>query len=187
MHYIIDYLTNPSVADPDDGPFLEIHEEDVDIAGADAWQTGEKFAGPIEEPIAIEATPHHGFEGPPHDFFDGTISFVSARLLEELRDYWRACRPAGWLFPGGRAERHITRITAHRSFHAAKVKAGITKAGGLHSLRHAFATHMLEAGTDLHTIQRLLGHGSIKTTLRYFHLSERRLMTTISPLDQLDG
>jgi integrase/recombinase XerD len=114
------------------------------------------------------------------------LALLSARLLEELRDYWRACRPAGWLFPGGRAERHITRTTAHRGFHAAKAKAGITKAGGLPSLRHAFATHMLEAGTDLHTIQRLLGHGSIKTTLRYFHLSERRLMTTISPLDQLD-
>jgi integrase/recombinase XerD len=114
------------------------------------------------------------------------LALLSARLLEELRDYWRACRPEGWLFPGGRAEGHITRTTAHRSFHAAKAVAGITKAGGLHSLRHAFATHMLEAGTDPHTIQRLLGHGSIKTTLLYFHLSERRLMTTISPLDQLD-
>jgi site-specific recombinase XerD len=114
------------------------------------------------------------------------LALLSARLLEELRDYWRACRPEGWLFPGGRADGHITRTTAHRSFHAAKAVAGITKAGGLHSLRHAFATHMLEAGTDPHTIQRLLGHGSIKTTLLYFHLSERRLMTTISPLDQLD-
>jgi integrase/recombinase XerD len=115
------------------------------------------------------------------------LALLSARLLEELRDYWRACRPEGRLFPGDRAERPITRTTAHRSFHAAKAVAGITKTGGLHSLRHAFATHMLEAGTDPHTIQRLLGHGSIKTTLRYFHLSERRLMTTISPLDQLDS
>ncbi len=114
------------------------------------------------------------------------LALLSPRLLEELRAYWRACRPLGWLFPGSRAEHHIARLTAHRSFHLAKAKAGITKAGGLHSLRHAFATHMLEAGTDLHTIQRLLGHGSIKTTLRYCHLSERRLMTTTSPLDQLD-
>ena len=88
---------------------------------------------------------------------------------------------------GPSPERPITRTTAHRSFHAAKAGAGITKAGGLHSLRHAFATHMLEAGTDPHTIQRLLGHGSLKTTLGYFHLSEPRLMTTTSPLDRLDG
>src|SRR3954454_19498153 len=115
------------------------------------------------------------------------LALLSARLLGELRDYWRACRPEGWLFPGERAERPITRTTAHRSFHAAKARAGITKAGGLHSLRHAFAAHMLEAGTDPHTIQRLLGHGSIKTTLGYFHLSEPRLMTTTSPLDRLDG
>ena len=114
------------------------------------------------------------------------LALLSARLLEELRDYWRACRPEGWLFPGVPAERPITRMTAHRGFHAAKAGAGITKAGGLHSLRHAFATHMLEAGTDPHTIQRLLGHGSIKTTLRYFHLSEPRLMAAISPLDRLD-
>jgi site-specific recombinase XerD len=115
------------------------------------------------------------------------LALLSARLLEELRDYWRAYHPESWLFPGSPPEQPITRITAHRRFHLAKSKAGITKAGGLHSLRHAFATHMLEAGTDLHTIQRLLGHGSIKTMLRYCHLSERRLMTTISPLDQLDG
>jgi integrase/recombinase XerD len=115
------------------------------------------------------------------------LALLSARLLGELRDYRRACRPEGWLFPGERAERPITRTTAHRSFHAAKARAGITKAGGLHSLRHAFATHMLEAGTDPHTIQRLLGHGSIKTTLGYFHLSEPRLMATTSPLDRLDG
>lgn len=113
---------------------------------------------------------------------------LSPRLLEELRGYWRAAepRPEDWLFPGGTAGRPITRITAHRAFHTAKAAAGIGKGGGLHSLRHAFATHLLEAGTDLHTIQRLLGHGSIRTTLRYFHLSERRLMTTLSPLDLLD-
>src|SRR3954469_14350960 len=115
------------------------------------------------------------------------LALLSARLLGERRDYWRACRPEGWLFPGERAERPITRTTAHRSFHAAKAGAGIAKAGGLHSPRHAFPTLTLEAGTDPHTIQRLLGHGSIKTTLGYFPLSEPRLMTTISPLDRLDG
>lgn len=86
MYYVIDYLTNPSVPDPDDGPFLEIHEEDVEVPGADAWQTGAKFQETVATPIPIEATPHHGYKGPPHDFFDGAIAFVSPRLLAVLQD-----------------------------------------------------------------------------------------------------
>ena len=65
----------------------------------------------------------------------------------------------------------------------AKLRAGIQKHGGIHALRHAFATHLLEAGTDLHTVQRLLGHRHISTTLRYFHLSHGRLVGPCSPLD----
>ena len=86
MYYVIDYLTNPSAADPDEGPFLEIHEEDIDIEGAQAWQTGSKFEETIATPISIEATQHDGFQGPPHDFFDGAISFMSPRLLKVLQD-----------------------------------------------------------------------------------------------------
>ena len=112
-------------------------------------------------------------------------ALLPPKLLPVLEDYWRHRRPKLWLFPSPVEGRPITRQTAHRIFHAAKAEAGIDKAGGIHSLRHAFATHMLEAGTDLHVIQRLLGHGSIRTTLRYFHLSERRLMTTTSPLDTI--
>jgi site-specific recombinase XerD len=77
-------------------------------------------------------------------------------------------------------------MTAWRIFQRAKAKAGITKPCGIHALRHAFATHLLEAGSDPHTIQRLLGHTSIRTTLHYFHLSRRHLLDTTSPLDQLD-
>jgi site-specific recombinase XerD len=76
---------------------------------------------------------------------------------------------------------------ACRIFLQTKEQAGLTKGGNIHGLRHAFATHMLEAGTDLHTIQRLLGHYSIRSTLHYIHLTERRLMTTRSPLDTMDG
>ena len=65
----------------------------------------------------------------------------------------------------------------------AKLRTGIQKQGGIHALRHAFATHLLEAGTDLHTVQRLLGHRQISTTMRYFHLSQGRLVGTCSPLD----
>ncbi len=113
-------------------------------------------------------------------------TLLSPKLLPVLEDYWRRYHPKDWLFPSPRRGRPLSRVSAYLIFQTAKTKAGIDKTGGIHSLRHAFATHMLEAGTDLHTIQRLLGHGSIRTTLRYFHLTERRLMTTRSPLDLMD-
>ena len=69
----------------------------------------------------------------------------------------------------------------------AKLRTGITKRGGIHSLRHAYATHMIESGVDVPTIQRLLGHRSVSTTMRYFHLSQARLATIRSPLDLLDA
>ena len=112
---------------------------------------------------------------------------LSPRLLVELRRYWIAHRPTLWLFPGARdAERSLPAHTAQRIFYAVKDRAGITKAGGIHALRHAFATHLLEAGEDVHTIQRLLGHGSLSTTARYFHLAQKHLSGTASPLDLLD-
>jgi site-specific recombinase XerD len=76
--------------------------------------------------------------------------------------------------------------TAQKFYYAAKGRAGITKRGGIHLLRHAFATHLLEAGTDLPTIQRLLGHGDIRTTMRYLHLARRTVLQTTSPLDWLE-
>ena len=76
--------------------------------------------------------------------------------------------------------------TAQKFYYAAKGKAGITKRGGIHALRHAFATHLLEAGNDLHTIQRLLGHGHLGTTMRYFHLARHTVLATPSPLEWLD-
>ena len=71
-------------------------------------------------------------------------------------------------------------------FYAAKARAGITKDCGIHGLRHAFATHLLEAGVDVHTIQRLMGHGHIGSTLRYFHLQQTHLTATASPLELLE-
>jgi site-specific recombinase XerD len=112
-------------------------------------------------------------------------TLLSPRLLEELRSYWRLYRPAVWLFPS-RTGRPLDASAAQKIYYTAKLRARITKRGGIHALRHAFATHLLEAGTDLHAIQRLLGHGHIGSTMRYFHLAHPTLMAHRSPLDLLD-
>jgi len=113
-------------------------------------------------------------------------TLLSARLLEILRAYWRLSHPTGWLFPGKGDERPMDPSTVQRFYGAAKARAGITKPGGIHGLRHAFATHLLETGVDIHTIQRLLGHGHISTTMRYFHLAQPILTAHRSPFDLLD-
>jgi site-specific recombinase XerD len=114
-------------------------------------------------------------------------TMLSPRLLTELRRYWRVNRPQHWLFPGARmAAEPILVKTAQRIFRAAKDRAGITKECGIHGLRHAFATHLLEAGVNVHRIQRLLGHGSLSTTARYFHLAQPHLADAASPLDLLE-
>lgn len=113
-------------------------------------------------------------------------SLLSPRLLEQLRRYWQQYRPGVWLYParGGQGPMDIS--TAQRAYLAAKQRAGISKRGGIHGLRHAFATHLLEAGADLHTIQKLLGHGHIKSTMLYLHLAHDRLKVQPSPLDLLE-
>jgi site-specific recombinase XerD len=114
-------------------------------------------------------------------------TLLSPRLLAELRSYWRAYRPALWLFPGKGGASAVCGSTVQRVYNAAKARAGIAKEGGIHALRHAFATHLLEAGVDIHTIQRLMGHGHISSTLRYFHLARKHLAGTTSPLELLEG
>ena len=112
-------------------------------------------------------------------------TLLSKRLLSELRRYWQAYRPRKWLFPLRDGRGPIDPRSAQKIYYHAKEKAGIRKQCGIHGLRHAFATHLLEAGVDLHRIQRLLGHGHITTTMRYFHLAQRHLESTASPLDLL--
>jgi site-specific recombinase XerD len=112
-------------------------------------------------------------------------TLLSPRLLQALREYWRAYRPRSWLFPNGAADGPMAIRTAQRIYWASRDAAGLAAAGGIHTLRHAFATHLLEAGVDIHTIQRLLGHGHVGTTMRYFHLARSRLTGTASPLDLL--
>lgn len=113
-------------------------------------------------------------------------SLLSACLLKDLRRYWQMDRPRQWLFPAARSpDRPMNPHTAQRIYYLARDKAGITKRCGIHGLRHAFATHLLEGGTAVHTIQRLLGHGDIQTTLRYCHLAQHKIVSTRSPLELL--
>jgi len=108
---------------------------------------------------------------------------LADRLLIELRRYWQGAPPAHWVFPNRQGTRPIDISAAQKIYTLTKLLAGIRKHGGIHALRHAYATHLLEAGTDLPTVQRLLGHQHLSTTMRYFHLSQRRVLATRSPLD----
>ncbi len=111
-------------------------------------------------------------------------ALLSPKLLKELRLYWATYRPKTWLFPGPRnPELPLLDSTVQRIFYRAKDRAGITKRCGIHGLRHAFATHMLEGGVNVHTIQRLMGHRDLSTTTRYFHLARQHLAQTPSPLE----
>jgi integrase/recombinase XerD len=93
---------------------------------------------------------------------------LSPTLLEQLRAYWRLYRPSGWLFAGRDGE-PLCPTTLQRAFKQAKRQAGVTKVGGIHGLRHAYATHQLAAGLPVERLQRLMGHNDIHTTLRYVH------------------
>lgn len=112
-------------------------------------------------------------------------SLLSKNNLCVLRDYWKKYRPEIFLFSGKNPNGYITPRSIQRVFEASKDKAGITKAATVHTLRHSFATHLLDAGTDICYIQRLLGHTSIQTTTIYLHLRRMDLINIKSPLDSL--
>lgn len=110
---------------------------------------------------------------------------LSPKLLETLRSYWRALRPKLWLFPGDVAGQPITKDAVERVCQKARQRSGIAKPVTPHSLRHAFAVHLLESGTDVRTIQLLLGHRSLATTARYLRIATSKVCSTSSPLDLL--
>jgi integrase/recombinase XerD len=110
---------------------------------------------------------------------------LSQRLLLLLREYFKACRPAHWLFPGKDADRHVSPETVRAVCRKARQTSGLNKPITPHTLRHCFATHLLEANVDLRKIQVLLGHRSIVTTARYTHVAIGGAETTRSPLDAL--
>ena len=110
---------------------------------------------------------------------------VEERLLKILRAWYRAARPEPWLFPGVVPGRHITRNGINYSCRRAHERSGLSKPVTPHSLRHAFAVHLLESGTDIRTIQLLLGHRSLATTSRYLRIATSKVCSTTSPLDLL--
>ena len=110
---------------------------------------------------------------------------LSPKLLAILRTWWKVDRPRHWLFPGERPETPITRGAVQRACQIAARRARLAKAVSPHSLRHAFAVHLLEAGTDLRTIQLLLGHRSLATTAQYLRIATTTVCSTASPLDLL--
>lgn len=110
---------------------------------------------------------------------------LSPALLKTLRSYWRASRPRVWLFPSPAGKGPLNATVIQRAVAQARMQARIGKPVSFHSLRHSFATHLLESGVNVRTIQALLGHSSLSTTQRYTHVAGDYLRTTKSPLDRL--
>jgi integrase/recombinase XerD len=114
-------------------------------------------------------------------------TLLSPRLLEELRLYWKVCRPQHWLFPSSRdPQQPMIDGTAQKIYYRAVQRAGLRRKGGIHALRHSFATHLLEAGVEITVVQRLLGHSSLSTTTTYLHVRAERLAQIQGPLELLD-
>jgi integrase/recombinase XerD len=110
---------------------------------------------------------------------------LSPSLLALLRDYWREARPHGWLFPGKSKINPLSSRQLNRAFTSAKHMAGISKPATLHTLRHSFATHLLEANTDIRVIQVLLGHAKLTTNSQYAHVATKTIRDTVSPFEML--
>jgi len=110
---------------------------------------------------------------------------LSQSLLETLRAYWRESKPKVFLFPGLGGKKPLCVSAAQKAFDRARLQAGIKKPVSFHTLRHSFATHLIENGTSVRTVQALLGHRSLQTTQRYLHLAQNYLHQTTSPLDRL--
>jgi site-specific recombinase XerD len=115
---------------------------------------------------------------------DRTV-MLSAQLLAILRTYWRLARPQHWLFPGRDETKPLDVQVLHAACRSACAAAGLTKRITVHTLRHSFATHLLESGADIRIIQVLLGHANLSSTARYTRVSNRLIRQTESPLDRL--
>jgi site-specific recombinase XerD len=110
-------------------------------------------------------------------------TILSKKVLEELRDYYKTYHPKEWLFPGKCGDKPIDVGMIQKAFREAKEKAGIEKEVTVHTLRHSFATHLLEQGVNIFVIKELLGHMSIKTTIKYIHIQKADIDKVVSPFD----
>jgi integrase/recombinase XerD len=110
---------------------------------------------------------------------------LSPQLLKILRVYWRLTQPTRWLFPGRDSERPLDATVLHAACRSAHIAAGLNKRVTVHTLRHSFATHLLENGADIRVIQVLLGHASLQSTARYAQVATKTISQTPSPLDRL--
>jgi integrase/recombinase XerD len=114
-------------------------------------------------------------------------TLLSPRLLQELRGYWRMFQPGQWLFPATRTpSQPMAGNTGQKIYYAAVARAGLPDKGGIHCLRHSFATHLLESGVEITIVQRLLGHNALSVTANYLHVRRERLAQVQSPLQLLD-
>lgn len=113
------------------------------------------------------------------------LTLLSEENLKILREYFKYFRPVHWLFPGGGIDKHLTTRSVEKIMDRAVITAGITKPATVHTLRHSFATHLLESGVDIYYIQRLLGHANIESTSIYLHMTNMKLRNIKSPLDTL--
>ena len=108
---------------------------------------------------------------------------LSDKLLKALEEYWRAYRPGNWIFFGKTKTKPMPVETAQKIYYNAKAEAGVKRGKGIHTLRHCFATHLLEQGTRTYILQQMLGHKSITTTSKYLHISNDAISKVISPAD----
>lgn len=108
---------------------------------------------------------------------------LSNTLLKTLEDYWRTFQPGRWIFFGETKSKPMPIETAQKIYYKAKLEAGVKRGRGIHTLRHSFATHLLEQGTRTYVLQQMLGHKSIRTTVRYLHISNDAISQVVSPAD----
>lgn len=114
-------------------------------------------------------------------------TLLSARTLETLREYWKAYRPGEWIFFARDIGKPMPIGTAQNIFYKAKKRAGVTRGRGIHTLRHCFATHLIDAGVDVHTVKRMMGHASLSTTSKYVHVTNGKISKIVSPFDRHSG